>query len=296
MIDAPLGLAIAAGMLAALNPCGFAMLPAYLTLIITGGPDGRGRAVGRALTMSGAMTLGFVVVFGAFGAIVVPLALSLERYLPWATIVIGIALIGLGAYLLTGREVLLRTPKVAGAAPEKTLRSMVVYGLAYAVASLSCTIGPFLALTTSTFRTENALAGMAVFITYAIGMGLVVAVLAVAVALARDGVVRRFRNALPYVTRASGLLLVLAGAYVAYYGWYEVRVFGGGATEDPIIGAATEVQGTVAQWVAQLSPWAVLGVLVALVALGTGSSWWRGSRASRSDQEPTPAAEDAPAR
>ena len=31
MIDAPLALAFAAGLVATVNPCGFAMLPAYLS-------------------------------------------------------------------------------------------------------------------------------------------------------------------------------------------------------------------------------------------------------------------------
>lgn len=284
MIDAPLGLAIAAGMLAALNPCGFAMLPAYLTIIITGtGEDGQARAVARALKMTAAMTLGFVAVFGAFGLAVVPLALSLERWLPWATVVIGFALVGLGIYLLTGRELLVRAPKVSGAAPDHTLRSMVLYGIAYAVASLSCTIGPFLALTTSTFRTEDALSGMAVFVTYAVGMGLVVGVLAVGVALARDGLVRRFRNALPYVTRISGGLLLVAGAYVAYYGYYEIRVLGGASTDDSVVGAATAVQGEISQWLSGVNPAAVAGVLGGLVAFGLGRAWWTRRRSTAGD-------------
>jgi cytochrome c biogenesis protein CcdA len=123
MNDVPVLLALTAGMVAALNPCGFALLPAYLTLVVAQGGDdaSRSSAVGRALTMSGAMTAGFVAVFGAFGLIAVPLALSLERYLPWATIIIGFALVGLGIYLLTGRELLLSTPKVAG--PPQARRS-----------------------------------------------------------------------------------------------------------------------------------------------------------------------------
>ena len=174
MNDVPILLALTAGMVAALNPCGFALLPAYLTLVVAGGDEGSSRsaAVGRALTMSASMTAGFVAVFGAFGLVAVPLALSLERYLPWATIVIGFALVGLGVYLLTGRELLINTPKMAGAAPGKTVRSMFLYGVAYAVASLSCTIGPFLAITTSTFRSENVLSGLSVFVLYGIGMGL----------------------------------------------------------------------------------------------------------------------------
>ncbi|MDG4856683.1 hypothetical protein P8605_00620 [Streptomyces sp. T-3] len=36
MSDLPLAIALSAGMLAAVNPCGFALLPAYLSLLILG--------------------------------------------------------------------------------------------------------------------------------------------------------------------------------------------------------------------------------------------------------------------
>ena len=289
MNDIPVLLALTAGMVAALNPCGFALLPAYLTLVVAGGDESSSRsaAVGRALTMSGAMTAGFVAVFGAFGLVAVPLALSLERYLPWATIIIGFALVGLGIYLLMGRELLINTPKMAGAAPGKTVRSMFLYGVAYAVASLSCTIGPFLAITTSTFRSENVLSGLSVFVLYGIGMGLVVGVLAVAVALAQKGFITKFRQATPYISRFSGVLLVLAGAYVAYYGYYEIQVFSGAEADDPIVGAFTSVQSSVANWVAGINPGVLAAVLGVLVAVGLGGAWWSRRRKRSADAEPS---------
>jgi cytochrome c biogenesis protein CcdA len=289
MTDIPVLLALTAGMVAALNPCGFALLPAYLTLVVAQGGQNTSRssAVGRALTMSAAMTTGFVAVFGAFGLVAVPLALSLERYLPWATIVIGVALVGLGVYLLTGRELLLNTPKLAGAAPGRTLRSMVLYGVAYAVASLSCTIGPFLAITTSTFRSQSVLSGVSVFVLYGIGMGLVVGVLAVAVALAQKGFVARFRQATPYISRFSGVLLVLAGAYVAYYGYYEIQVFSGAQADDPIVGAFTSVQANVANWVAGTNPAVLAAILGAIGVAAGGATWWSRRRRRTNQVEPS---------
>ncbi len=270
MVEGTYALALAAGLVAALNPCGFALLPAYLALVVTddGAPRG-GRALGRALRMTAAMSVGFVAVFGLFGAVVVPLALSLERYLPWATIVIGIVLVALGGWLLAGRELLLRLPRLHGHAPTAgSTSSMVGYGAAYALASLSCTVGPFLAILATATRTGGVVEGLGVVATYGLGMGLVVGVLAVAVALAQQTVVARMRRLMPYVNRVSGLLLVVAGAYVAYYGWYEVRVFAGGDASDPVIDAAREVQGTLTRWVVELGAPLLLGLLLTLVALG----------------------------
>ena len=68
----PLGFAFGAGMVSAVNPCGFAMLPAYLGLYLRG-DAGRAASttqrVGRALRVGGAVTAGFVALFGVAGAV-----------------------------------------------------------------------------------------------------------------------------------------------------------------------------------------------------------------------------------
>ncbi len=269
MDPAVLSLAVAAGMLAALNPCGFALLPAWLTMVVERtGTSGRSAAMGRAVGMAAAMTLGFVAVFGAFGAVIVPLALSLERYLPWATIVIGLALLGAGLVLASGREVTLRLPRWQRA-PTGGWLTMVGYGAAYALASLSCTVAPFVAVLASTSRAGGVGAGLAVVVAYAVGMGLLVGLLAVGVALAQNSLVGRVRGALPHVSRASGVLLVLAGAYVAWYGYYEVRVLGGGSTRDPLVDAALGVQSSLASTADRLGAAWIAVLLVALVAVAT---------------------------
>jgi cytochrome c-type biogenesis protein len=258
-------LALTAGMVAAFNPCGFALLPAYLTLLIS--RESNVNPISRALVATVAMTAGFVAVFGAFGLVVVPLAITLGTYLSWATVVIGIGLLGLGTWLLTGHEIVLRLPRMTGDAPTRGTASMMLYGMAYAIASLSCTVAPFLAVTTSTFRAENLVAGAAVFVAYAVGMGLVVGVLAVAVALALDGLVRWLRGVMPYVNRISGALLLVAGAYVIYYGVYELRLVSGGATDDPIISIATSVPGDIAEFIADLGPGPIAAALIGLAGL-----------------------------
>ncbi|MDF2711075.1 MAG: hypothetical protein K0R62_6727 [Nonomuraea muscovyensis] len=265
--DLPLALALAAGTVAAFNPCGFAMLPAYLTLLIADGEPARRGLLGRALLLSAAMTAGFVTVFGLFGVAVTVLAVSVGRYLPWVTLVIGGLLAGLGVWLLTGRELLLRLPGLATGRPAASPLSLYGYGLSYAVASLSCTVGPFLAVTSASLSGAGLLGGVAAFVAYALGMGLVVAVLSLAVALARAAAVARLRRLLPYVSRASGGLLVLAGLYVMYYGWYELRVFSGGSADDPIVGAATALQGALAGWLESAGAgW--IALVLALLAVG----------------------------
>lgn len=151
------GLAFAAGLVAALNPCGFAMLPAYLLLVVRGqraGASSGVTAAGRALAATVGMALGFLTVFGVFGALTVSAATTVQRYLPYATVVVGVVLIGLGAWLLSGRALSALTPRPLAPrwAPTARLGSMYGYGISYAIASLSCTVGPFLAVTAAGLR------------------------------------------------------------------------------------------------------------------------------------------------
>ncbi len=243
MLTGSAALALGAGMLAALNPCGFALLPAYLTLLVTGDQPNRVVAVARALKMTAAMTAGFTSVFAIFGLVVAPVASSVQRYLPWFSVLVGLAIVGAGVWLLAGRSIAVPKARSRGGAPiTRSMRSMFGFGVSYAVASLTCTIAPFLAVVVSAFRADSLLTGSALFLVYAAGMGLVVGTAALAVALARQSLVRGARRLGRVAPTAGGVLLLLVGAYVAYYGWWEIRVLGGAPTEDPVIEAAAAVQ------------------------------------------------------
>ena len=265
-----IGLAFAAGLVAALNPCGFAMLPAYLALVVRGDANGaRGdalTALGRAAAATAAMALGFIAVFGTFGLLTIATASTVQRYLPYVTVVIGVVLVALGGWLLLGRDLTALLPTVRTRwAPTARLGSMFGYGLSYAVASLSCTVGPFLAVTGMAFKSGSRVGGGLVYVAYAAGFTLVVGALAVAAALASSAVVDRMRRIVPYLNRISGALLVVVGLYVGYYGVYEVRLFNpGGDPADPVIAAAGRVQGAVAGWVHQHGAWPWVIALVAL--------------------------------
>lgn len=243
-------LAFTAGMLGAVNPCGFALLPAYLSVLVVGNPAEPARAVGRALRCSAALALGYALVFGAFGLVLTPIAGLLQPRLPWLTVVLGLALAGLGGWLLAGRSLPMPGRGVRAPALTGSAWSMVLFGAAYAIASLGCAVGPFLALVVSSLRAGSIGEGMLLFGAYAAGMALVVAVTAVAVALVRVSLIARLRRMLAVVPRVGGAVLLVSGAYVAYYGWYELRLADNLrlAGDDPVVNAAAVGQ----RWLADL--------------------------------------------
>lgn len=292
MVDTPYGLALGAGLLAAVNPCGFALLPAYLSMLVLGdGPaDGRGplAPVGRALALTGAMTLGFVAVFGGFGLLAGPAADALASRLPWVSVAIGLALVATGAWLVAGRALPAFTPLMtSGPKVRRSFGSMFLFGAAYAIASLGCTIGPFLAVVVAGFRAGSPLAGVGLFVAYAVGMGLVVGAAALAVALARESLIRRTRRAAPLLGRLAGMLLVLTGGYVAWYGWYEIRLFAGGDADDPVIEAAGRAQTAISGWVNDLGPWTIGAAVAALLAVAVAGTLVRRRRAAARHSTPT---------
>ncbi|SOJ54401.1 hypothetical protein MSIMFB_01897 [Mycobacterium simulans] len=287
MDQALIGLAFAAGLVAALNPCGFAMLPAYLLLVVRGQPERPQpiRAFGRALAATVGMSLGFVTVFGLFGVLTISAATTVQRYLPYVTVAIGVVLIALGLWLLSGHELTALTPRQGSQrwAPTIRVSSMYGYGVSYAIASLSCTIGPFLAVTGAGLRGGSIIGSVAIYLAYVGGLTLVVGVLAMAAATASSALADRMRRILPFVNRLSGAVLVLVGLYVGYYGVYEVRLFHAAANpQDGVIAAAGRLQGALAGWVHRHGVWPWTGALAVLVIGGLVSAWYR--RARRQDR------------
>ena len=265
--------AFGVGMVATFNPCGFAMLPAYLSyfLGLENARVGEQRAdatVLRALAVGAAMTAGFVVVFGILGLILDPILSSIIDKLPWVTIVLGIVLVILGIRLLMGREITVRLPKISKGPEGRELGSVFVFGISYALVSLSCTLSLFIAAISTVIDQQNFFVGMGAFVAYALGMGLVLIVLTLAIALARQGIVRKMRGVLPYINRISGVLLVLAGIYVSYYGWYELQVLNGNTSGGGIAGWMFDLNGRITQWINEVGPTRLgllLGLVIALV-------------------------------
>lgn len=272
MIDPAVAFSFAAGLVAAFNPCGFAMLPGYLSLFLGMETQAADHGVSptaawRALVVGGAVSAGFVAVFGLVGLVLTRASLSIVDYVPWLTIVVGLVLVALGVAMVRGYEPTLALPRLQRGGSGRGLGSMFLFGASYATVSLSCTLPVFLAAVSGTFTRTTLISGVTVFGAYAAGMGLVLVAVTLAIAGARSAVVGRLRGALPYVNRASGVVLVASGAYVAYYGYYELRTDAGADLAAGPVGLVGDLSARVSAWVDRVGA-GRLGLVLCAVIIG----------------------------
>ena len=226
----PFGYAFGAGMVTTVSPCGIAMLPAYVSLYL-GAREENFQARSslkrgiRALVMSGAVTLSFVAFFGVMGAILSLGGQFLLTFIPWIAVLIGVVLILMGIYLLTGGHVYTNLPARLAARlgnnSGSSIKGFLVFGLAYAIAALSCTLPVFLAVVASALAVKGFAFGLLQFISFALGMGFIITMVTMGSALFKETVNRWLRRLVPVVARLSGLLLIFAGGYILYF-WFKV--------------------------------------------------------------------------
>jgi len=221
MIDAPLALAFAAGLVATVNPCGFAMLPAYLSYFmgIEEQDTSTASAVRSALVVGGIVSIGFLMVFGLAGILITAGFRVVINVIPWIAIVIGIGIIGLGIALLRGYEMTVGLPKVQKAASGRGYRSVFLFGVSYAVASLSCTLPVFLTVVATQVTRGSLVSGLATFLVYGSGMAVVLIAVTVALAIGKRSLVGWLRGSARYISKVSGAILIAAGGYIVWF-WF----------------------------------------------------------------------------
>jgi len=267
------------GLVAAFNPCGFAMLPVYVSFFLGKDSDqetSSGRNLLRALRVGSALTLGFVVVFGAFGLLTSGLLRqgAILDYTPYITFGLGVMLVPFGFAMLAGRELKIPVPRLERGGESGEVVSMFLFGISYAIVSLGCTVGLFVAGVSSVFTSTGFIDGVAVFVVYALGMGAVIMSLTIALALARTSIATNMRKILPWINRISGTMLVLSGAYLAFYGWWEIQVLRGNLSSNSVVDFFENIQTQLSIWIDQTGPTRLGTGLLILVGLALLRGLW----------------------
>ncbi|GMO01702.1 cytochrome c biogenesis CcdA family protein [Parageobacillus thermoglucosidasius] len=208
------GIVFSAGAVAAFNPCGVALLPAFIAYLMGGQEANWTKGVQAGIMM----TLGFLSIFLPIGLLMSIFKEIIGSYLSIVVTIVGIFLIIAGLLMLFGRELIaIKTFQVKKG--NNQAWSFYIYGIAYAITSLGCTLPVFSLTVLSALVTGDLIGGMIRFVAYALGMGLVVTAISVAAVISRQFIQAMIKNVTPFLHKASSLLLIGSGIYFTIKFW-----------------------------------------------------------------------------
>ncbi|MFC4245143.1 cytochrome c biogenesis CcdA family protein [Gryllotalpicola reticulitermitis] len=242
-MSAALVYAFTLGLVGLLNPCGFPLLPAYLALFLGEQDGGWTTRVVRGLAAGGSLTAGFILVFGVLGLAAGAVSTVLDPVIPWLMIACALALLVVGVLASASRMRELRLPALPFR-PGTGAVTMVGFGAAYALGSLSCSLPLFLAGVSSALA-RGGTTGVLAFLAYGIGMGLFATGASVTAAVAGASAVRGLGRAARILPRIAGAMCALVGAYLLLY-W--VRDLAAPSVQLSAITVVQDVQARLAAW------------------------------------------------
>jgi cytochrome c-type biogenesis protein len=285
----PLALALVAGALASLNPCGFPLLPAFLSFYVGAEESALPRAparVAQGLLVGLLVAAGFLAVFAVVGIPIAYGVTQLTSAIPWAGLGIGIVMVVAALVGLMGRAVYLTPGGPLRVQRRRHPATIVWFGAAYAVCSLGCTLPIFVALVGASLATASVIEGTIVFGAYGMGMATMLMALSIGAALARDGLARRLKRLLPHMQRVASGLLLVAGVYLTYYWGRVIWSPPDSLGDDPLVGAMTRFATLVQRAAASSGGRIALLAAGSAVALGIAIAMWQWSGQERSASVP----------
>ena len=215
------------GMLAAVNPCGFPLLPAYLEFFVgpagpdRDGADARAARAGRAVTAAAFATVGFLVLFGTLGVVtqfgwsaLADRSASASRYV---MVAVGLGMVVLGGLTLARRSLKVPLPRIGAGTGLRRPAALAVFGFSYGVASIGCALPLFVGGVVAGFGHASSARAVGGLLAYGIGMGTILGALALGIALLGRGAGRHLRRASRWVPVVGGVVLVAVGAYLTWY-------------------------------------------------------------------------------
>ena len=206
------------GVLAAVNPCGFVLLPTWLFYFLGIEGDVRRAPVSRALAVSAALSAGLVGVFLVVGLVTRVFTQWFASNAQWLGLATGLVLVIAGIAMLTGWRPYVSVPGVSPRR-DRSLVGVALFGAAYAVASIGCTIGLLTSAVMGGVTRHGFVPGVIGVMLYGLGMSLLVTALTVSLALARLGLLRVLRAAMRRANLLAGGALIASGCYLCWY-WY----------------------------------------------------------------------------
>lgn len=224
-----IGFAFAAGVIAFFSPCAFPMLPAYISyyLGLMENKDVEGPTKTNIIQVLKDGVVGGVSC--ALGAVAILAAIGVGISLLGSTVrdaikenvalmepIVGIILIVMGIVMLMGLN--LKLPfKIKKGVKGKGYVSLFAYGILYALAAAGCTAPIFISVIIKAFASSTFIDGLLVFFSYALGLGVLLVIVTILVASAKEVMITKMKRIMPYVQKIGAAVLIVVGIWLIYY-------------------------------------------------------------------------------
>lgn len=216
---------VSGGIASFFSPCALPMLPAYLSYYVASEQPEEGTVMSASSSLWRGTRFGAISGFGMLSVFVAVAVLTgiagelLQSIISDFIPVVGIIVIGIGVAMLTDRAGWLSRSVSLPEWREPGVRHFLAFGILFALAALGCTAPVFIGVTLTALSTGGIGSMLSFFAGYATGMIGLFVVMTALVALAKEETARQLRSLIPYVEKASALLLIGAGGYMLYYYW-----------------------------------------------------------------------------
>ena len=213
--------AIAAGFVTFISPCGIAMLPAYASYCI--GREESEKDVKKdffnGLKNGLYVSLGLISIFMIIGAIIIYIGNFIKIYIPIFTLIVGLVLIIIGFFMLFNKNFSFALPlhlQLKKKINNKFLR-FYTFGIGYGLAVMSCTLPVFLAIIISALSAGSVIDGVIVFLLYSIAASVGIVGISIITAMSKVTIMKKFSRIFPYVRTITAVVIIIAGSYIIYY-------------------------------------------------------------------------------
>ena len=213
---ANLSLAYTAGILAVLAPCSLPMLPGYFSYYM-GNEEKSGNIV-SAVVFGLVTVVGFLTIFIAIGILPSFAINMISSKISLVSPFIGAILIILGLGHLFS-DIFYKIPAIQTPAPKgRGYKAFYLYGLGYGAASMACSFPVFVLLVLQSASAGGFVSILLMFLAYGLGAATVLVPLSIALTFSREIIYQRLMAVLPHMKKINAAILILAGAYMIYYG------------------------------------------------------------------------------
>ncbi len=207
-----------AGAYALLSPCGYPMLPGYISYYL-----GITSSLRKAVFHGVACVSGIITVFSTIGAITSLVGSVINPFIPYLELVAGISTILFGLSILfeidfSPLNLLFKAPKSRGAV------GIFLYGIIYGLATLGCSAPLFFSILFLAIA-SGPVTGFITFLVYAIGMSVPLILTTVLVVMAKKSILKKIVTMTPKLQKMSGIVLIIIGVYLLYYYYTVSMVF-----------------------------------------------------------------------